>query len=231
MKLFGKISIFMITASIIYAAGAYTGNWFYPNRNTDKRYETYDGIKDEDGSEQLTTIQGQTVSQYGYDIERAEVPRETIPAITQKSELTVDTEYVIEEYDMGLDRVTEVSEKLPAKYIGMDRDAFIEAMGEYEIAPAISDLEKGFLSLEVISFSTDKVVVRKTYQTGVRSNQFCLVAEDNFVVVYYGDLQTLFMYTDIPLDSLPKELQEEIIQIKYMTGEGELYTFLESYSS
>lgn len=218
MKQFGKISLFMITASIIYAAGAYTGNWFYPNRNyTEKIYETSEDKTESTPLKQFTDV--------------AETEVVPVPVVSQNIELNADTEYVVEEYDIGMDSVTEVKDKLPAKYIGMNRDTFIEAMGEYETAPSMADLEKGFLSLEVISFSPDKVVIRKTYQTSVQSDQFYLVAEDNFVVVYYGDLNTLFMHTDIALDTLPKELQEEIIQVKYVTGEGELYTFLESYSS
>lgn len=218
MKLFKNISLFMITASIIYAAGAYTGNWFYPNRTMQKQYAAEDTSKEAAYGESASGKTGAFSDT-------------TRPVTRQESKLSADTEYIVEEYDMGLETVTEAAQKLPAKYIGMDRDAFIEAMLEYETAPSMSDLEKGFLSLEVVSFAPEKVVVRKNYQTGIRDNQFCLVAEDNYVVVYYGDLTTLFMHTDIALSSLPKELQEEIIQIKYMTGEGELYTFLESYSS
>ena len=39
------------------------------------------------------------------------------------------------------------------------------------------------------------------------------------------------MNTDILLENLSTELQEEIIQGKYMENEQALYNFLESYSS
>lgn len=220
MKTFRNISMFMITASIIYAAGAYTGNWFYPNRSGQEHYEEYTAQEKED-----EIAIGGDMTKYTGNSDAVQ------PVARQENRLNADTEYIIEEYDMALETLTEVEQQIPAKYIGMDREAFIEAMAEYEMAPSMTDLEKGFLSLEVLSFAPEKVVVRKNYQTGVRDNRFCLAAEDNYVVVYYGDLSTLFMHTDIALSSLPKELQEEIIQVKYMEGERELYHFLESYSS
>ena len=39
------------------------------------------------------------------------------------------------------------------------------------------------------------------------------------------------MSTDILVESLPEELQKEIIQKKFVEDEGNLYDFLESYSS
>lgn len=236
MKVFRNISLFMIAATFIYAAGAYTGNWFYPNRIPQRYHEQQDRAEDMTAEADNSTVsKADNVKNAVKSTQKAAFPHSesntSVSVSGQKKELTADTEYIIEEYDMKTDAITEVTEKIPAQYIGMDRDAFIEAMSDYELSPAITDLEKGFLSLEVISFSPEKVIVRKSYQTAVQSNQFCLVAEQNYVVVYYGDLNTLFMYTDIKLDSLPKELQEEIIRVKYITGEGDLYNFLESYSS
>ena len=45
------------------------------------------------------------------------------------------------------------------------------------------------------------------------------------------DLKTVYMNTNIALDSLPDTLKQEIIQNKYIATEEELYNFLESYSS
>ena len=54
---------------------------------------------------------------------------------------------------------------------------------------------------------------------------------DHFVVVYEADKKTLYLNTDILLDSLQDSLQAEIIQGKYVENEEDLYNFLESYSS
>ena len=60
---------------------------------------------------------------------------------------------------------------------------------------------------------------------------FYLVNEKNYVVVYCDDMKTIYMNTNITLDSLPDKLKQEIIQNKYIATEEELYNFLESYSS
>ena len=57
------------------------------------------------------------------------------------------------------------------------------------------------------------------------------MVENNMVNVYYSDRKTVYMYTDIVLDTLPEEIQNEIIGAKYIRSPMELYNFLESYSS
>ena len=54
---------------------------------------------------------------------------------------------------------------------------------------------------------------------------------DNYVIVYEEDKKTIHTNTDILLENLNEELQEQIMQGKYMEDEQALYNFLESYSS
>lgn len=61
--------------------------------------------------------------------------------------------------------------------------------------------------------------------------QFVLLEEDGYVIVYRGDGTTYYDNTAIPIDSLPRKLQEEIKNGKGIGSEEELYNFLESYSS
>ena len=51
------------------------------------------------------------------------------------------------------------------------------------------------------------------------------------LAVYLQDGQTLYEYTDISVQELPEELQEEIISGKRIETTEELYGFLENYSS
>ena len=51
------------------------------------------------------------------------------------------------------------------------------------------------------------------------------------MVVYDYSLSHVYMNTDIKVEELPDSLQEEILNMKYVEDEGELYNFLESYSS
>ena len=152
-----------------------------------------------------------------------------VSGLTQK--LNAGTSYVLEEIDLRNDTVVETSWKLPAKYIGMNREQFLEAMELYEASPPLEELERGFVSLEVISFSPQKVVVQMNYDLMQPGSSFYLMVEDNFVVVYLEDKTTVYMDTDISLKDLPEDLQQEIIQGMYVPDEESLYDFLENYSS
>ena len=63
------------------------------------------------------------------------------------------------------------------------------------------------------------------------SHEYYLVEEDGRVTIYRIEGRTLFEYTGITVDSLPEELQGEIAHGKRVSGEKELYGFLENYSS
>ena len=60
---------------------------------------------------------------------------------------------------------------------------------------------------------------------------FYILSKDNKLVVYYEDMETVFLTTDITLDSLPSNVRLEILSKKYFETEEELYNFLESYTS
>lgn len=145
--------------------------------------------------------------------------------------LDADTSYVLEETDLRNESVVETTWKLPAKYIGMNREEFLEAMDLYEAAPPLSELERGFVGLEVLSFSPERVVVRMDYDYVQPSASFYLVVENNYVVVYLDDRKTVYMYTDILLTDLPDEVQQDIIHWMYVPDEESLYNFLENHTS
>ena len=72
---------------------------------------------------------------------------------------------------------------------------------------------------------------RKAMDAGYGMEMDVQLTKDNKLVVYYEDLETVYLSTDISMDSLSKELQLEILKKKYFESEEELYNFLESYSS
>ena len=61
--------------------------------------------------------------------------------------------------------------------------------------------------------------------------QIVLVDDDNYVSVYQLPSGEIYEYTDVIMDVLPSELQEEIRSGKYLKNEEELYNFLENYTS
>lgn len=143
--------------------------------------------------------------------------------------VTADTSYVVLSYDMVSGELKESEETAPDKYIGLNRERLEEELGVYEESPSLTDLEKGFRTIELISFSPAKVVVRKSYEK--EEEGFFLVNENNMVVVYDKSLSHIYMDTGIRTDELPWSVQREIMCMKYIETESELYHFLESYSS
>lgn len=95
----------------------------------------------------------------------------------------------------------------------------------------MEDKQLGFESFELVSFSKDQIVLRKTYHPYADNYKYFLVAENGFVTVYYADKSTVYEYTNISTEDLPDELKEEVVNGKYITTLDDLYNFLENYSS
>ena len=107
----------------------------------------------------------------------------------------------------------------------------MEAMELYEAFPPLSEMERGFVSLEVLSFSRKRVVVQMNYRYVRPGKGFYLAVYNNEVLVYLEDKETVFIETDIMLEQLPQKLQQYIIDMMWLESEEELYNFLETYSS
>lgn len=173
----------------------------------------------------------------GYRNYTAEEPsQETMykEAASVEKLVTSDTVYIVESYDMDTKKTEQKEEKIPPKLLGLTRERLEEEVAVYSNSPSLTDLEKGFISEELISFSPEKIIVRKNYQVIEEEavpDFFYLVVENNYVLVYESDLTTVYLQTDILIEDLPAEVQDEIINMKYIGSEVELYNFLESYSS
>lgn len=227
MKVVKGISIFILCLALLglgFFLGVKTMNFFYPGDQGRENIRTQQ-VPEESSVEEMNSsvsevLDAETIA-YG----------EARAVASVKETLCVDTEYVVMEMDVLNDTMEQSTFQLPDKYIGMDREQFIEAMETYESNPPLSELERGFVNLEVLSFSREKVVVQMNYKFVQPSASFYLAAFDGRVVVYLEDKCTMYIQTDIMLDSLSDELQSEIIGMKFIKNEEELYAFLESSSS
>ena len=238
MKFVKGIGLFFIYPLTMLAIGFYAGaetyRFFYPgverhseefSPETDTEPQMEKKIQDsepdsgskivvEENAEQLKTS----------DDEAWEV-------VSSSETLYVGTEYVLAETDINRHTVVETSWSLPNKYVGMTREQFLSAMEIYQASPPLKELERGFVGLEVLSFSRERVVVQMNYSYIQPSASFYLAVYNNEVVVFLDDRETVYIETKIRLDSLPEELQQEIIQMMLVESEEELYNFLETYSS
>ncbi len=234
MKVLKNISLFIIYPVTFIMIGFLVGitgmRYFYPGSfiSTEEEMlpqsETYD----------MTGAESVEYTEENVDISEEEneaEPEEDKEAAAMPQRLNAGTSYVLEETDLRTDTVVETTWKLPSMYIGMDREQFVEAMEIYEASPPLDQLQRGFVSLEVLSFSPQKVVVQMNYEYAEPVKSYYLKVENNYVSVYLDDMITLYMDTDICLKDLPEELQQEIIGMMYVPDEESLFGFLENYSS
>lgn len=220
MKFVKRISLFFVIPMGILCIGMLCGmfvsDYFYPGESSVKTRENT-GASSENSSP---------------------VPPSAVPAqervsveATERPLLNAETVYVLEETDITEGTVVETTLKLPEKYIGMDREEFLSSMEVYELSPPLQEQKRGFVGLEVLSFSAEKVVVQMNYALTDALTDYYILVEDHYLVVYLGDKTTLFMYTDIKLEDLPQNVRTQVIEGMYMESEEKLYDFLESYSS
>lgn len=89
----------------------------------------------------------------------------------------------------------------------------------------------------VASYGSKRVVLRQEKEDedlDFKEDQkggFLLKVKEGKVAAYREDGQEIFEYTDIPLEALPSQLQEEVLLGKKIENQEELYNFLENYSS
>lgn len=207
MKFIRRISMFFVYPVTMFALGFVSNSviqdFFYPG----EQYQENNNI-----------VQGEL---------QTEQTIET--AYTDEPIITADTSYVVISYDLLGKTAKEEKEVTPDCYIGYSRENLEEALREYDKSPSLTDLEKGFLGTELLSFSADKVIVKKNYEK--QESGYFLLNENHNVVVYDKSLKYFYMNTGIRTEDLPIEIQEEILHMKYIADENELYHFLESYSS
>ena len=67
--------------------------------------------------------------------------------------------------------------------------------------------------------------------TSAENIRYLLLEADNEIVVYYANDASVYLYTGICMDDLPKEVQNQVFTGITFTSDEELYDFLESYTS
>lgn len=245
MKYVKAIGLFVIYPLIMFGIGVFIGvkttHFFYPGeqKKTEQTipapepamepddYSVAQSVSVED--EEITLLGAAIGLTDSSDTDNVEVPVAEVASSMET--LSVDTRYVLEETDIVSGSVVETVWDLPDKYVGLNREQFLEAMKAYEAFPPLSEMERGFVNLEVLSFSREKVVVQMNYQYIQPSTSFYLAVRDNEVVVYLEDRETIYINTGIAPESLPDKMQAELMQMIWIEDEESLYNFLENYSS
>jgi len=147
--------------------------------------------------------------------------------------INANTVYIVQEYSRSTRELSEQIIPVPDNFIGMDHRIFSQVIADFDRYPTLSEMQRGMISCEVVSFTPARVVIRKTYDNVEEDIKpgYYLVNENGVVTVLLGDLKTVFMNTSIAFEGLPTELQQEILFTKYVEDEEALFGFLEAYSS
>ena len=156
---------------------------------------------------------------------------EAVQVAETKDTLSATASYFLE--TCYLQSQTEEREQLalPGFMVGLDRRELMAYVEGYMESMPVNEYLSGLVSYEIVSFSADKVVLRKTYNETKVENQFYICKRGDFLVVYYSDLRTVYEYTEIRVDSLAEEVQSFINQGFYVKDAQELYSILEGYTS
>lgn len=156
---------------------------------------------------------------------------EAYPVASNQEKLRETASYFLE--ICYLQSQTEEREQLalPGFMVGIDFRELTAYIEGYMESMPINEYLDGLISYEIVSFSEDKVVLRKTYDENKVENQFYICRRGDFIVVYYSDLRTVYEYTEIRVDSLIEEIQQSIEQGFYVKDMKELYSILEGYTS
>ena len=144
---------------------------------------------------------------------------------------TCDTRYIVTKHDVKNNTTVVDEAKMPDKYLGMDRKMLEDALMEYQNNPTLEDMEKGFLNIQLESFSSDEVKVSKIYNPIEEPKGYYLMVLDGKIVVMEEDKETIYLTTDIYAEALSDSLKQELILGKFIYNIEDLYGFLESYTS
>lgn len=167
--------------------------------------------------------------------------KEPTKVVTDPSVVSADTlnqdkilpnsKYYLLTYELTTNEL--ITEQLapPSNLIGLTRAELIQLLAEYMQDVPLEESEKGLYAYEVLAFSKDEVILRKSYNRDLMPNKYYMVVEDGKIVVYYSDLKTVYEYTNIDALYLPEDTRNELMKGIYIKDTEELFTLLESFSS
>ncbi|MCX4296356.1 MAG: hypothetical protein OSJ73_04910 [Lachnospiraceae bacterium] len=144
---------------------------------------------------------------------------------------TVDTVCIYENIDKKDGSVFMEEEKIPIKYIGLNREELETMLAQDSLAPTLEEKQKGFKSQHLELFSADKIKVLRIYDTTQGEFGFYIMEVEGEVCVFEYDKKTLYFKTGLHPESLPAEVRYELQEGKFMDNELQVYHFIESYSS
>lgn len=202
-------------------------NGLLPNKEQQGSDQTEINIAEKEPSG--NTVDGESGSFNDTDVnnDNTSVPVDTVKVTT----ILPTTLYTLQTYDIVNGVMDEELLSTPSYLVGLNRNEVIEYLYDYMQDLPWSEFEQGLTSFELMSFSTDKVVLRKTYNADMVEDRYFLKSQNNYIVVYYGDQKTVFDYTSVSVENLSQYEQLQLEAGIFVKDLDELYAVLENYSS
>ena len=168
---------------------------------------------------------------YDGDSKRQEEERTNAVDTVKEIRVNASMKYIIESYDGTTGVVTTEERTVPAELAGKTREELENYISEYNQALLEEKTPDEPNSLELISFSKEKIIVRETYAGAEEEKGFYLKLENQEVVIFHNDKVTPYEYTGIMEDVLPEEERTRLEEGYFVADEKELYSVLENLSS
>ncbi len=141
------------------------------------------------------------------------------------------TKFILETVDKQKETVLRQESFPTSDFVGLNRQQVIDYLSLYMENFPFIEYEKGLCGYELVSFSSQEFVIRKTYDESKNPYKFFLTLEDNYVIIYYSDLKTIYDYTSINGNSISYEEKLRLLKGYYVKDSEELFSILEGYTS
>lgn len=142
------------------------------------------------------------------------------------------TIYILENYNVSRNQLTQEKLPMPAEYVGCTREELLTKIQAYTQSPSQEDIERGLTDFRMMCFSANKLVLRKTFQNPETDTGYQVkLDQQGNIVIHYAESGEIYTETDISYSSLPTKIQAQVDEGIKLYGLKEVFDFLENYSS
>lgn len=96
---------------------------------------------------------------------------------------------------------------------------------------ATESVEQPVFAEETEETPVHLVLNQESVEAKVVQEKYCLVAEEGYLIVYDSGMQTVNLFTHMPISEFPVREQERLMEGIWFPTMAELFSYLESYSS
>lgn len=179
------------------------------------------------GTENLEAVQNEKVNVEGTNNSDASIAVDTMMEET----ILPSTQFTLQTYDIKSTKMQEEILPTPSYLVGLTRNEVIEYLDAYMEDLSWNEFEKGLTAFELMQFSKQKIVLRKTYNVDLVENKYYIKSQNGYIVVFYGDQKTVYDYTSVSVENLSQAEQQQLEEGIFVKDLDELYAVLENYSS